>query len=220
MAFHAEVMPATQQEMLRRLGPFATERDFYLGGGTAIAIQLGHRRSVDLDWFTLGEIAEPLGLARDLRSAGVAFDLTHVEQGTLHGEADSVLLSFLEYRYPTLVPPVEWPEYGCRLAALEDLACMKLSAVGDRGAKKDFIDIYALGQAHFRLERMLGLYQKKFDTRDLAHTIMALTYFDDAEEEEMPRMLWDVEWEEVKRTIEGWVRDYIRSQPSSQSQGS
>jgi hypothetical protein len=48
MAFHAEVMPFTQQRMLRQLGAFAADRDFYLGGGTSIAIQLGHRRSADL----------------------------------------------------------------------------------------------------------------------------------------------------------------------------
>jgi hypothetical protein len=60
-----------------------------------------------------------------------------------------VKFSFLEYRYAPLVEPVEWAEYGCRLAGLEDLACMKLSAIGGRGAKKDFIDIYALGRTRF-----------------------------------------------------------------------
>lgn len=219
MAFHAEVMPVTQQRMLRQLGNFTTERGFYLGGGTAIAIQLGHRRSVDLDWFTPGEIAEPLGLAGELRRSGFAFEVTSVEEGTLHGEVESVKLSFLEYRYPALNPPVEWTEFECRLAALEDLACMKLSAIGDRGAKKDFIDIYELGRTHFTLEQMLDFYQQKFDTRDIAHTIMALTYFDDAEEEDMPEMLWNVEWQEVKQAIEGWVRDYAHRQAPPQRGG-
>ncbi|HEX7118823.1 MAG TPA: nucleotidyl transferase AbiEii/AbiGii toxin family protein [Longimicrobiales bacterium] len=219
MALHAEVMPVTQQRMLRRLGAFATERGFYLGGGTAIAIQLGHRRSDDLDWFTPGEIAEPLGLSSELRRSGFSFEVTGVEEGTLHGEVESVKLSFLEYRYPALIPPVEWTECGCRLAALEDLACMKLSAIGDRGAKKDFIDIYALGRTRFTLEQMLEFYQQKFDTRDIAHAIMALIYFDDAEEEEMPEMVWDVGWPEVKRAIEGWVRDYIRRQAPPQRGG-
>lgn len=85
--------------------------------------------------------------------------------------------------YAALVPPLDWPEYGCRFAALEDLACMKPSAIGDRGAKKDFIDIYALGRTHFTLEQMLGFYRQKFDTPDLGHTVIALAYFDDAEEE-------------------------------------
>jgi len=88
-------MPVTQQQTLRRLAPLATERDFFLGGGTALATQLGHRRSVDLGWFTAGKIADPLGLAMELRRSGVGFDVTGIEKGTLHGEANGVKVSFL-----------------------------------------------------------------------------------------------------------------------------
>ncbi|MGH7458899.1 MAG: nucleotidyl transferase AbiEii/AbiGii toxin family protein [Longimicrobiaceae bacterium] len=210
MTFHREVMPASQQRMLRRLGPITTGAGFFLAGGTAVAIQLGHRRSLDFDWFTGGKIADALGLAADLRRAGVDIAVMDVAKGTLHGEAGGVKLSFLEHRYPELVPPVSWPEYGCLLAGLEDLACMKLSALASRGAKKDFIDLYALGRERFSLDEMLGLYQRKFATQDLGHTLMSLTFFDDAEEEEAPEMLWKVAWEEVKRTVELWVSDYVR----------
>lgn len=219
MALHAEVMPVTQQRMLRRLGTFTSDRGFYLGGGTAIAIQLGHRRSIDLDWFTSEEIGEPIDLATELRRFGLPFEVSSLEEGTLHGEADGVRLSFLHYRYKALASPVEWSGYGCHLLALEDLACMKLSAIGDRGAKRDSIDIYALGRARFTLEQMLDFYREKFDVRDVAHTVMALTYFDDAEEEEMPEMLWDLEWGEAKPTIEGWVREYVRRQAPPQRPG-
>jgi hypothetical protein len=212
MSFHPEVMPVTQQEMLRRLGPLAAERGFYLAGGTAIAVQIGHRRSLDLDWFTIGEIVEPMRLATELRRSGIPFEVADIQKGTLHGAANSVKLSFLEYRYPELVEPVEWVAYQCRLAGLEDLACMKLSAIGDRGARKDFIDIYALGRERFALGQMLEFYQRKYETGDLGHTLFALTYFDDAEEEDTPEMLWEVEWDEVRHTIEGWVRDYVRKQ--------
>lgn len=211
MAFHPEVMPVVQRKVLRRVAVLATEREFYLARGTAVAIHLGHRESVDLDWFTSGPVDEPLELAAELRESGLVFDVTGVEDGTLHGTMEGVKLSFLEYRYPPVAPAVAWEEYGCRLASVEDLACMKLSAIGSRGAKRDFIDICALGRSHVPIDRMLGFYRQKFDIRDVGHTLTALTYFDDADEERMPRMLWDVEWEEIKRTIEGWVREYLES---------
>lgn len=220
MTFFPEVMPIEQQEMLRELAPIATERSFYLAGGTALAIQVGHRRSVDLNWFSTTAL-DPMDVAADLKDSGIPFAVGDIDEGTLHGTARGVKLSFHEYRYPPLVPPVEWPEYRVALAGLKDLACMKLSAVSGRGRKKDSIDIFALGREHFTLSQMLDLYGRKYEVSDLAHTVYALTYFDDAEEEETPEMLWQVEWDDVKRTIEGWVRDYVRklASPTSGDRG-
>jgi Nucleotidyl transferase AbiEii toxin, Type IV TA system len=214
MAFHPEVMPEAQQRILKSLGKHVSEEDFYLAGGTAIAIHLGHRESVDLDWFTGREISEPMGIVVRLAQAGLTVDVTGVERGTLHGEIEQVKLSFLEYRYPLLRPLVEWSEYGCRLASLEDLACMKLSAAGSRGAKKDFVDLYALGKAHFTLAQMLDLYQEKYHT-DILHVLTSLTYFDDAETERTPKTRSPVEWEEIKGTMKQWVADYGRRQAPS-----
>ena len=129
--------------------------------------------------------------------------------GTLHGTAGGVKLSFLEYRYPALVPLVEWPEFGCRLAGLEDIACMKLSAIASRGARKDFIDVYALGRSGFAIADMLAQYRSKFAVEDAGHVLMSLTYFDDAELEEMPELLWQIDWPEVRQTIESWVREFV-----------
>jgi hypothetical protein len=211
MTFYPEVMPLSQQKMLHRLGTIARDRGFYLAGGTALAIQVGHRRSVDLDWFS-GSAIDPMALAADLKGAGVPLDVTDLEEGTLHGKAEGVKLSFFEYRYPDLVPPVEWPEYDVRLAGLEDLASMKLSAVGGRGSRKDFIDIFALGRERFTLDEMLEFYGRKYGVSDLGHTLYALSYFDDAEQDDTPEMLWPIEWGEVKRAIEFWVRDFARRQ--------
>jgi len=217
-AYYPEVMPSTQQKLLRQLGPIAAQRGFYLAGGTALAIQIGHRRSVDLDWFT-PESIHPMALAADLKGAGLPLDVTGEEKGTLHGTAQGVKLSFIEYPYSDLVPPVVWPEYQVPLAGLEDLACMKLSAVGARGEKKDFADIFALGREKFTLDQKLKLYGQKYDISDLGHTVYALTYFDDAEENDPPEMLWQVDWDEVKGTIETWVREYVTKQAPPQTGG-
>jgi hypothetical protein len=96
---------------------------------------------------------------------------------------------------------------NCPLASLEDLACMKLSAIAQRGARKDFCDIYALGKKAFSLSQMLGFYQKKFSISDIGSVLYGLVYFDDAESERMPRMLWDVTWREIRNTILGWVKE-------------
>ena len=214
-AYYPEVMPSAQRRLLRQLGPLAAQLGFYLAGGTALAIQVGHRRSVDLDWFT-PETIHPLMLAADLKEAGVPLDVTGEEKGTLHGIAQGVKLSFLEYPYSDLTPPEMWPEYQVPLASLQDLACMKLSAVSGRGHRKDFIDIFALGRGGFTLDEMLRLYGRKYDVSDFGHTIYALTYFDDAEEDDPPEMLWQVDWVKVKATIEGWVREYVNRQAPPQ----
>jgi hypothetical protein len=210
MDFYPEIMPGGQQDTLRAAGRLSTELGFYLAAGTALAIRVGHRRSVDLDWFTPNRIADPLRLATDLRQRLPGFEVTGTEAGTLHGSTGGVKFSFLEYHYPALVEPVAWPEFSCRLASLEDLACMKLSAIGGRGAKKDFIVIYALGRTRFSLADMLSLYQRKYSVQDVGHIVMSLTYFDDAEAEETPEMLWDVGWAEIRGTIESWVKGLMK----------
>jgi hypothetical protein len=184
-----------------------TAQQFYLGGGTALAIHLGHRRSVDFDWFTRERIADPLRLGQDLNDQSIAFVTRSVDRGTLHGTVSGVQVSFLEYRYALLQPLMAWPMFGCTLASPEDLACMKLSALAQRGAKKDFVDIYALGTQYCSLSDMLGWYQQKYAVTDFIHVLYSLTYFDDADRERMPRMFWESRWRTIKRTIAQWVRN-------------
>jgi hypothetical protein len=211
VSFHPQILGAAQQKVLRRLGALMATQQFYLGGGTALAIHLGHRRSVDFDWFTRECIAEPLRLARDLNDQDIAFVTGHIERGTLHGSVSGVQVSFLEYRYPLLQPLVAWPMFGCALASPEDLACMKLSALAQRGAKKDFVDIYALGTKYCSLSDMLGWYQQKYAVTDLTHVLYSLAYFDDADRERMPRMFWDSNWRTIKQTIAQWLQELGRS---------
>ena len=203
--FHPEVLRRIQGRVLRLLGAPLAQRRYFLGGGTAIAIHLGHRRSIDLDWFTVESMGDPMMLARDLRENDLPFHTGAVDQGTLHGSVTGVKVSFLEYRYPLLVDPLPWQPYGCELLALDDLACMKLSAIAQRGSKKDFADIYALGLKHRPLPEMFELYREKYRIEDVGHLIFALAYFDDADRERTPIMLWDTDWREIKRTIRGWV---------------
>jgi hypothetical protein len=205
MTWHPEVLAVRQRRVLAQVGPLLARRGFYLGGGTAVALHLGHRRSVDLDWFTTAALPDPLGLALYLREQGIAFVTGQVAPGTLHGSVRGVRRSFLEYRYPLLAALRRW-RGGSRIAARADLAAMKLAAVAQRGAKKDFVDVFALGSRSGSLRRMLRCYREKYAVEDLAHVLYSLAYFDDADRERMPRLLWDVNWRFVKETIRRWLR--------------
>jgi hypothetical protein len=205
MSFHLDILTERQRTALSLLAPEAEQRGFYLAGGTAVALHLGHRRSVDFDWFCRDPLPDPLRLAQEIRNAVPRFKAGQISRGTLYGKLSSVQVSFLEYKYPLLDPLVECPEFGCHLAALRDLACMKLSALAQRGAKKDFLDLYALGQQGFRLQEMLDWYRTKFNVQDIAHLAYALAYFDDADRQRTPEMMWKVDWKQVKRTILAWV---------------
>jgi len=207
MKFHLEGLSSTQIKILRSAGRILSDRGFYLGGGTALAIYFGHRASVDLDWFLPTALGDPLVMAASLHSAGLAFTTTQTGPGTLHGTIAGVRVSFLEFRYPLLRPLTLWKEMGCSLASLDDLACMKLSAIAQRGERKDFCDLYVLGTKHASLREMLQLYRRKFNVQDISPVLYGLSYFDEAERERMPRMLSKVPWSMIKKTIEGWVKE-------------
>jgi len=203
-----EAIGRAQRRVLERLGPLAAAHGFYLAGGTGLALQLGHRRSVDFDWFTGAALADPLMLSRQLREDGVTLRVDQTERGTLHGWVSGVRVSFIEYRYPLLEPLVHLPGLPTPLASLEDIACMKLSAVTQRGARKDFIDLHAIGR-ELPLPKMLRLYEKKYGVRDVGHVLVALTYFEDADRERGPLMLRRTEWTTVKSDLRRWVKTLV-----------
>lgn len=209
VSLHWQALPARQRSVLGRLGPAVTAEGFYLAGGTAVALHLGHRRSVDLDWFTERPLLDPLDLAGRMRGRDIELEVRQAAPGTLHAAVSGMEISFLEYRYPLLQPLAPVEECACLLASLDDLACMKLAAVVQRGARRDFLDIYAIGTRHCALSEMLSLYQRKYGIQDILHVLRGLSYFDDADRERMPLLLWRFDWRTVKGTIQGWVREMV-----------
>jgi hypothetical protein len=209
---HTEVLPPVQQACLARLGPAADALGFHLAGGTAVAIHLGHRQSIDLDWFTSEFPFQAAELAGVFRERGVDVAVTSLARRTLHGTVSGVRVSFLEFRAPMLAPVVPWPQFGCRLASLDDLVAMKLLAVSQRGTKKDFVDVHALCSL-FSVEQMLDLYRRKFAVTDSSRVLAGMCYFDDAEPDPMPTMLVSVEWEAIKHTIRTRVAEFAARHP-------
>lgn len=206
---HPEILPDVQQSVLSQLGAIVDADGFYLGGGTAVALHLGHRRSIDLDWFVADDFGDPLRYASRLATEGIKLDIKETAQGTLHGTVDGVKVSFLTYSYPLVESLVDITGFGCQMASLDDLACMKLAAVAQRGSTKDFVDVYGLLANGWTLPQMLALYQTKYGVQDIGHLVMSLTYFDDADMEPMPLMLNDWDWQSIRSEIQGRVRKFV-----------
>ncbi len=197
-------LPEMQQNILRQLGPEMQNLGFYLAGGTALAIYYQHRLSIDLDWFTENPMGDAMLLASRLQNV-VALSISEVGPGTLHALSDNVRLSFLEYRYPLLEPVTISPNFHAPLASLADIACMKLSAVAQRGSRKDFIDVYTLVQRYSPLADLLALYQRKYELKDITSVLYGLVYFDDAEKEPLPKN-WQGDWKDVTQSFRKWIK--------------
>lgn len=167
----------------------------YLAGGTALALHLGHRISVDLDFFTQ-EVFDEKTLSGELsqlpeyKEEGIAWR-------TVWGELAKTKFSLFYYKYPLIKKTTTFS--GIQVLDKEDIAAMKIHALEDRGTKRDFIDLYFLSK-EFTLEQMLEFYDQKYGVlgNHLYTIIRSMNYFADAEVEELPRMLVPVSWAEVK----------------------
>jgi len=169
--------------------------EFYLAGGTALNFYLGHRRSVDEDFFTQKKF-EPIELLAALRAH---FNVTQYEisKNTLHCFIDGLKCSFFYYPYPLLDAPKAHP---FPVASLVDIAAMKLSAILSRGAKKDFYDLYIILNRHLDFAKAWEAYKRKFSAsqEDLYPILKSLSYFDDAETETLGIEDEQRIWHEVK----------------------
>ena len=189
-------------ELLRHLMAEPYLQGCRLVGGTSLALQYGHRSSVDLDMFgdvpdddlALLDILERFGTVQGQKTSKYIKSFV----------VDAIKVDFVNYsRYPWIDDAVV--EDGLRLASPKDIAAMKTYAVQNRGSKKDFIDMYFLLQ-HFTLEEILGFYSQKYPNYSMFRTRMSLTYFEDAENHECPKMWVDVDWKTVKESISQAVR--------------
>jgi len=167
----------------------------YLAGGTALALQLGHRVSIDLDFFSLNqfdenEISQNLGKSNE-------FTLDKNAGQTVMGKLMDTKFNLFYYKYPLIEKTHDF--HGINIVSLQDIAAMKLHAIEDRGARRDFIDLYFLCQ-QFSINQMLNWYDQKYKVLESHsyHILRGLTYFEDALMQEMPVMLKPIDWNRLE----------------------
>lgn len=193
---YLETVESLTLELLKKLQRLPVLEQTRLVGGTALALQLGHRKSIDLDFFGTVDCE-----AEYLREsiAGIASLTILKESPHIHIYiVDGIKVDIVNYKYPWLDDVVL--EQGLRLASVSDIAAMKITAIIGRGTKKDFIDIAFLLH-HFSLEEILHFYAAKYNDSSVFMAMKSLAYFDDAEADPMPDMFVNQSWQQVKAYI-------------------
>lgn len=200
-------VPGDTLDVLKKIMKQSWITDFQLVGGTALALYWGHRVSIDLDFFTDRKINldELEGKINQLENTL----LTSKNPIGLIYSADGIKCDFVNYPYRFFYP-MQWTE-GYILAHIDDVVSLKLGAIANRGAKKDFYDLYYIFQ-HYTLSQLIELYKKKFNVSDVLPLLKSLVYFGDAEDELPPKLIKDknLSWPQVKKFIEQKVHEAVR----------
>lgn len=199
------VLPDTL-ELLKGLMALPMLRETRLVGGTALALQYGHRRSVDLDLF--GFATEDFDeITQIFKSNFQSVKQISCTKRIKIYSINDIKVDIVNYDYPWISDCIE--ENGIRLASVQDIAAMKVNAIIGRGTKKDFVDIYFLLQ-HFTFEQLIQLYLKKYTDGSEYRALLSMSYFEDAEPQPMPYMFAPIEWSDMKTAILNEVEKYNR----------
>lgn len=203
-----QVLPGNTKAILAVLEKSEIIQKAYLAGGTALSLQLGHRISYDLDFFTQEEFDEQMLLPEIKKISN--FQLEKIAWRTILGKFKDVKFSIFYYKYPLLYSV---KKFGMiKTTDSRDIAAMKIAAIASRGTKRDFVDLYFICKEIISLPNAIQLYDKKYENLAATeiHIMKSLVYFYDAESDEMPKMLKKVDWENVKKYFEYEVRKIVK----------
>jgi len=191
-----QVFPHRSLEQLETLAT-ALPKGAYLGGGTAIALWLGHRISADLDFFSADPFPEQ-DVAQVI--AGLGGSILETRTGTIHAVWNEIAISMLAFPYPLVAELTPWR--GVRIASIQDLAAMKVLAISQRAEKKDFFDLVALLD-QIGAPSIAAAVRAKFGDQAINryHLLRSLLFFEDAEESLSPKSLAELDWAEVKARL-------------------
>jgi len=190
---------------LKKVAQLPQIPEFYLAGGSAAALYLGHRVSIDLVFFTERQSYQSEPLIQSIQGVGNLY-LQQQSQGTLVGLLDEVQISFFTYPYGLL--GITENLEGIRIASLLDISLMKIIAISQRGKMRDFIDLYFLCQEKFTLGDLLNFIPRKYPAINYPsyHLLRSLVYFSDAEDDAPPRSITEWDWNEIKEFFNNEVK--------------
>ncbi len=192
--------------ILKKIQQIEELSNLRLVGGTALALQIGHRKSIDIDLF--GTIkADNIAVSQELKKIGKLTIIQNSKNINIY-LINNIKVDIVNYPYPWL-ENVKL-EDDILLANINDIAAMKISAITGRGTKKDFIDLFFLLK-RYTLKEILDFYVQKYDDASIFMALRSLSYFIDADEDEKPEMIISADWSEVKRVIEYTLENYIKN---------
>ena len=206
---NSNCLPANSKHVIKRVSKIIDGYDFILAGGTALALQLGHRISVDLDFFS-SRLFETNKFFKKLCDTGSKVQIQDESKGTLYVVIDGVKLSFLYYPYPFVEKTIKWQKID--LANILDIAGMKIIAIIQRGAKRDFVDLYFILQnvPFWKIaDNIINRYGK--NRINPVSFGKGVVFFDDAETDPDPEYCSKIKpsWKEVKRFFINHVKQLV-----------
>lgn len=206
ITWHLAVLPRTTQRALDFVSreQWLKKTQWYLAGGTALALQVGHRSSYDLDFFLPSADFATGKLLNHFKQTEWETDI--VKEGTIYGRLLGAKVSFIAYPFFKSKEKPRW--YGnVRVLDERDIAVMKIIAISQRGKKRDFVDLYWYSKHREPLEHVLRRLPEQYPTvaHNYHHILKALIYFADAEQDQMPAVRFSVTWNQVKRFFEAEV---------------
>lgn len=196
---HLDTLPEKTREafLLCVSNPFFANGGWYLAGGTSLALQVGHRKSVDLDFFTPEQSFDEKKIEETLSLIG-AWKTTSLDRATVYGELNGAKVSLIAYPFLKFA----WPflQIGnVSLVKPQDIAVMKIVAICQRGKKRDFFDLYWISLHIQKLMDSIESSQSQYLVKqNLNHILKSLVYFEDAEEDPNPDIYFKATWNEVK----------------------
>ena len=202
---HLSTVSTTALELLKQIQSIPEFAELRLVGGTALALQTGHRKSIDLDFFGIIEFEKlnANNLFKDFKSV----EIIQRSKNINIYEINEVKVDFVNYTYPWL--QTAYIEDNIKLAQKKDIAAMKIAAITGRGSKKDFIDLFFLLK-EYSLSEILNFYEEKYFDASPYLALKSLTFFEDAEHDTNPVMIQKAEWAQVKKTILKQVKEYVK----------
>ena len=199
-SWHYETLPRRTQKALMFLSgeKWLKESGWYLAGGTALALSTGHRKSLDLDFFTENKDFDTEELLEKFLN-NQDWVLSFNRKNTIYGELFKAKVSFIAY--PFFIPKQEPIWHGfIKILQPKDIAVMKITAISQRGRKRDFFDLYWCAKKIEPLEEIIKRLPAQYPAvaHDYHHILKSLVYFEDAESDPEPEINFDANWKKVK----------------------
>lgn len=198
--WHYDILPRKTKKALDFLSSekWLGKSKWYLAGGTALALQAGNRKSLDLDFFTEKADFGNKDLLKHFRDNN-DWQVQINRKNTIYGELFGAKVSFISY--PFFIPKQEFIRHGT-IRALQplDIAVMKIIAISQRGRKRDFFDLYWCAKNIEPLENIIRKLPAQYPSvaHNYHHILKALVYFEDAESDPEPEIYFDANWKKVK----------------------